>query len=82
MTNPDVCPRCGTAGCPKATTDWNSEVLGAPFEWARVYAESDIACTLRLLARIHEAGLACTCGLDPNSGVKHSESCPRGRFER
>jgi len=45
---PTVCPRCGTEGCPAPVFD----VRGLQ----GVYA--DIACSLRLMARIQEAGLA------------------------
>ena len=75
MTNPDVCPRCGTSGCP---TKYRHQTI--PQEWDLPCAIlEDLACTLRLLARIQEAGLACTC---PPSPDPHEVGCPRWRFER
>ena len=45
MSEPTKCPRCGTGGCPAPVFDVR-RLQG-------VYA--DIACSLRLMARIQEA---------------------------
>ena len=76
MTTPEKCPRCGTERCAKQIfSDVGDSEAG-------LYA--DIACSLRLLARIQEAGLACICdaqGMHEATGT-HLDHCPRGRFER
>ena len=74
MSEPTVCPRCVTEGCP-------AEVYGrvpsfrSDYEALLAMASADRACSLRLLARIQEAGLACECA------VSVMAQCPRhGRF--